>query len=278
MIDPLIGLGLRHPHYQYVMQNQPEIGWFEVHTENFLHKGGPTLQFIHAIAERYPLSLHGVGLSLGSAQDLCLEHLSRVKDLNQNLNPFLISEHLSWGAVGAYHLPDLLPIPYHQESLNLMAQHVQQVQEFLGRELLIENPSSYLTYTESDMQEVDFLVDLCEMTGAKILLDINNLFVSAHNHQWNAWQYLQTIPQEMVKEIHLAGHSLKKIDDEHFLRIDTHDHLICDEVWDLYDFAIQRLGRIPTLIEWDAQIPSFDVLMNEASKASRILHREPAYA
>lgn len=274
MIDPLIGVGLRHPHYEYVLQHQPPIGWFEVHTENFLQRGGNALGFLQSVAERYPLSLHGVGLSLGSASDLCFNHLSRIKDLVNRINPFLLSEHLSWGAVDGYHLPDLLPIPYHEKSLDIMVAHVRQVQDYLGRELLIENPTSYLTYRESEMEEVDFIIELCQMTGAKILLDLNNLFVSAHNHAWDPFQYLQTIPQQMVKEVHLAGHSIKRIDEGFFLRIDTHDDQICEEVWHLYDFTVQRLGRIPTLIEWDAKIPSFDTLMKEARKASLILQQE----
>ena len=275
MIDPLIGLGLRYPHYEFVANHLPPIGWFEVHAENFLQKGGATLSLLKSMAAHYPFSLHGVGLSLGSSTGLNIQHLQRLKHLMDAIGPFLVSEHLSWNEWNGLHVPDLLPLPYHESSLKILVKNVQYAQDVLGCELLIENPSSYLTFSESTMSEVDFLVELCQMTGAKMLLDVNNIYVSAQNHNWNAWDYIQSIPQNVVKEIHLAGHSLKILSDQSLLRIDTHDGRVCDEVWDLYALAIARFGRVPTLIEWDAHIPKFEVLMQEAMKASLILNREP---
>ena len=278
MIDPLIGLGLRQPHYELVTNHLPPIGWFEVHAENFLQKGGATPALLQSIGEHYPISLHGVGLSLGSSTGLNTLHLQRLKSLIDSIAPFLVSEHLSWNQWNGVNFPDLLPLPYHESSLKILAQNVEHAQTYLGCELIIENPSSYLEFVDSTMNEVDFLVELCQMTGAKMLLDVNNLYVSAQNHQWNAWNYIQSIPQNVVKEIHLAGHSLKILSDQSLLRIDTHDGRVCDEVWDLYRLAIQRFGRVPTLIEWDANIPNFEVLTQEAMKASTILNQECVHA
>lgn len=265
--NPFIGIGLRHPHYQKVLEDRPSIEWFEVHSENFFHNGGPTLNVLFNIREHYPISLHGIGLSLGSASGLDDNHLSRLKKLIHSMNPFLVSEHLSWNSLNEFHLPDLLPIPYNQESFNVFAKNISKTQDFLGREILIENPSSYLEYHSSDRDEAEFLVKLCQKTGAKILLDINNIFVSCSNHGWDAQNYIDKIPHDLVKEIHLAGHSSQEISPEKTLLIDTHNNSVCDEVWELYGYALQKLGSIPTLLEWDADIPSLDFLMEEASKA-----------
>ncbi len=266
-----IGIGLRHPHYQQVIDERPPVGWFEVHSENFFHLGGPAIEMLCQVRQHYAVSLHGVGLSLGSAQGIQKEHLLRLQRLIDTVSPFIISEHLSWSRVGGKTLPDLLPIPYHAESLNIFCDNVNAVQDFLGREILIENPSSYLEYTSSNQQEVDFLVTLCERTQAKILLDINNIFVSCSNHGWDAQNYLRSIPKHWVKEFHLAGHSIKTIGSNQILRVDTHDSKVCAEVWALYQLAIERFGCIPTLLEWDAQIPEFSVLMQEAALASNYL-------
>lgn len=266
-LNQLIGIGLRHPHYHEVIDSQPDIGWFEVHSENFFHLGGASLSALKTIRENYPISLHGVGLSLGSASGIDLTHLKKIKNLINQINPFLVSEHLSWSKIGNIFLPDLLPMPYTQDSLDIICQNIQQTQDYLQREILIENPSSYLEYQDCELREADFLIELCKKSGAKILLDINNIFVSAHNHQWDAKKYIDTIPAALVKELHLAGHSSKMISDNKMLKIDTHNNKVCKEVWELYVYGLNRFGQIPTLIEWDADIPELTVLLAEAKKA-----------
>jgi uncharacterized protein (UPF0276 family) len=265
--NQLIGIGLRAPHYQEVIEKRPNIGWFEVHSENFFNLGGPTLSTLKAIREHYPISLHGVGLSLGSSSPIDKKHLEKLKILIKYIDPFLISEHLSWGEIQGIHLPDLLPVPYTLDSLHCLAQNIMIAQDYLKRELLIENPSSYLEYKESEFAEENFLVKLCKKTGAKILLDINNIFVSCSNHGWDAKKYIDAIPPALVKEIHLAGHSTKIISETQILKIDTHDDKVGEEVWALYQYALTKFGLIPTLIEWDAKIPEFEILLAEAVKA-----------
>lgn len=267
IIPSPIGIGLRPLHYQQVLKERPHVGWFEVHSENFFHLGGPAIDMLTEIRQHYALSLHGVGLSLGSAQGVQIEHLIRLNALIHNVDPFLISEHLSWSRIGNVTMPDLLPVPYHAQSLEIFCDNINYTQDFLGREILIENPSSYLEYKASDQQEVDFLVSLCERTGARILLDINNIFVSCHNHGWDPIKYINSIPKDYIKELHIAGHSMKTIGTDKVLRIDTHDHPVCPEVWELYQLAIQRFGILPTLLEWDAHIPDLSFLIREASKA-----------
>jgi hypothetical protein len=266
-MNSLIGIGLRYPHYQTMLQERPSIGWLEVHSENFFQAGGPVIDQLLAIREHYPLSLHGVGLSLGSATGILKNHLERLKHLIETVEPFLISEHLSWSRVNGIYLPDLLPLPYTPESLDIFCRNLSVAQDFLGREILIENPSTYIEYRASQIEEVDFLITLCQRTGAKILLDLNNVFVSCSNHGWNALQYIDAIPTELIKEIHLAGHSLKTIAPDQTLRVDTHDNWVAEEVWDLFDYTLQKAGPKPTLLEWDAQIPALSVLINEAQKA-----------
>lgn len=262
----LIGIGLRHPHYKQVLQDQPDIGWLEVHSENFFHSAGPSIDFITSVRKKYPISLHGIGLSLGSADGLNQEHLAKLKGLVDRLDPFLVSEHLSWGYLDGIYIPDLLPVPYNQESFDVFAKNITTTQEFLGREILIENPSTYIEYKASKQHEVDFMTSLCAATGAKLLLDINNVSVSCFNHGWDVKEYINAIPIGLVKEIHLAGHSSEEIAPGKILRIDTHDRNVCPEVWDLYGHAISRFGLIPTLIEWDSKIPNLEFLLKEASK------------
>lgn len=278
-MNSLIGIGLRYPHYKQVLDERPSIGWLEFHSENFFGEGGKAVNVLCSVATHYPISLHGVGLSLGSANGIQEQHLLRLKKLIALTNPYLISEHLSWGQVEGIYMPDLLPIPYTNESLATFCQNVSFAQDFLGRTILIENPSSYIEYKASDQKEVDFLVTLCKRTGAKILLDVNNVFVSASNHGWNAKKYIDAIPVGLVAEIHLAGHSIKTLVSDQILRIDTHDQCVLQEVWDLYAYAIERFGPLPTLLEWDAKIPSLEVLINEASKALLYLQADRrAYA
>lgn len=270
----LVGVGLRQPHYAYVLENNPPLGWLEVHSENFFMKGGPALQMLNKVCELYPLSLHGVGLSLGSAEGLDQTHLSRLKECIQRFSPFLVSEHLSWSRVQDIYLADLLPLPYTEETMAVLIQNIDHAQSFLGREILIENPSSYFEYKDSTYSEADFLVTLCQRTGAKILLDINNVYVSASNHGWNATSYLNAIPSSLVGEIHLAGHSLKTFEDGTELLIDDHGASVCNEVWTLYEQAIARGICAPTLIEWDTDVPPFEILMREAARAQSLLQKK----
>lgn len=270
-LNPLIGIGLRSPHYQKIIEESPPIGWFEVHSENFFAKGGNTINLLCAISVQYPISLHGVGLSLGSADGVSNKHLKRLLSLINKIEPKLVSEHLSWGYINGTYLPDLLPIPYNQESFEIFKTNLLKTQDFLKRELLIENPSSYFEYKDSNQSEIEFLVNLCCSSGAKILLDINNIFVSSWNHGWDAKKYIDFIPAHLVKEIHIAGHSIQTLPNNQILRIDTHDNYICNEVWALYDYAIKKFGPIPTLLEWDSHIPPLEVLIKEASKANHFL-------
>ncbi|WP_232220652.1 MNIO family bufferin maturase [Legionella tunisiensis] len=263
-IHPMIGIGLRAPHYYQIVEEKPGIDWLEVHTENFMFSGGPLLDLLFSIRQHYPLSFHGIGLSLGSAQGISKEHLKRIKILLKRFEPFLLSDHLSWSSTEYAYLPDLLPIPYNKESLTVIANNIDDAQNYLQRTLLIENPSSYIEFQTSTYPEAEFLAELVKRTGAKILLDITNIFVSCFNHGWNPHEYIQAIPHEAVQEIHLAGHSVHVQDEKNSLLIDTHDDYVCQDVWELYRYAIKYTGIIPTLLEWDAAIPDLKVLLNEA--------------
>lgn len=272
--NQLIGVSLKTPHYRQFLEEKPPIGWLEVHSENFFTAGSNALSNLIALSQLYPISLHGIGLSLGSASGVQMAHLERLAKLIELVQPKFVSEHLSWGYINGVYMHDLLPVPYTDESLKVFSHNIEVVQEFLNREILIENPSSYLEYKSSSKNEADFLVEMCKITGAKILLDVNNIFVSACNHGWDARNYIDAIQKDLVKEIHIAGHSTKILSADQILRIDTHDNYVCDEVWDLYNYAIQRFGPTHTLLEWDANIPSLEVLIKEASKASVYLSLE----
>ena len=271
-LNQLIGIGLRHPHYAKIIDELPSIGWFEIHSENFF-QDGITIETLLTIRNNYPISLHGIGLSLGSASGVLEKHLVKLKKLINLVNPFLVSEHLSWGYINGIYMPDLLPIPYTQESLKIFTNNINITQNFLERNILIENPSSYLEYKASEMEEIDFLVALCKATGAYILLDVNNIYVSCFNHGWDAYKYIDKIPKDLVKEIHLAGHSSKNLDKNNIIHIDTHDNKVCSEVWKLYEYTINIFGLIPTLLEWDANIPELSILREESLKALPILEK-----
>ncbi len=270
--DPILGIGLRRPHYDAIISEDPkEIDWVEVHSENFFMQGGPALNLLTEVRKKYPISLHGIGLSLGSAEGLDTNHLLLLKNLIESIDPFLVSEHLSWGKIGQTYLHDLLPIPYNDETMQVFCQNINIAQDYLQREILIENPSSYIEFTESTYGEAEFLTTVAEKTGAKILLDVNNIYVSCFNHGWNTKEYLGAIPTKLVKEIHIAGHSNKNLGNENIFKIDTHDNYVCKEVWELYSLAIKRFGVLPTLLEWDNNIPDFNVLASEIAKA-RLYH------
>lgn len=270
-LKALIGIGLRAPHYQQMLEEQPAIGWLEVHSENFFCEGGPQLRMLSELRKTYPISLHGVGLSLGSTKGVQANHLERLAELIDRVQPFMVSEHLSWGEVGGRFIPDLLPLPYTAESLQVVCQNVNQTQEFLKRTILIENPSSYLEFKSSTFEEAAFLAEVCRKTGAKLLLDVNNVFVSCSNHGWNAKHYIDALPADLVEEIHLAGHSIKTLESQELLRIDTHNNRISNEVWDLYAYTMQKIGPRPSLIEWDTDIPELSVLLDEAHLALTLM-------
>ncbi len=271
------GIGLRAEHYDAVLQTRPSVGWLEVHSENYFGAGGKPLDYLERIRAHYPLSLHGVGLSLGSTDPLDYRHLTALKALIQRFEPALVSEHLSWGSVGGRHLNDLLPMPYTEEALSHMVTRVLQTQDVLGQSILIENPSSYLQYVESVIPEWEFLTELSQRSGCGILLDVNNIYVSARNHRFDAGAYLRAIPGPVVREIHLAGFTINRFDDGEIL-IDTHNQPVYPEVWALYRQAVQRFGAIPTLIEWDVDLPALETLVLEAEKADAILNERHAQA
>lgn len=269
-----VGIALKHQHYRAWQDSSPPVDWLEVHSENYFGGGRP-LAVLESLRADYPVSLHGVGLSLGSAGPLDLTHLDRLAELQRRIEPALMSEHLSWssasvGNTPGVYLADLLPLPYTEEALDLFCDHVAQAQERLGRRLLIENPSSYLTFEHSTIPEWEFLAAVVERSGCGLLLDVNNIYVSACNHGFDTAQYLAALPAEAVGEIHLAGHSLRHIGGRE-LRIDDHGSRVCEAVWALYARAVTLIGPRPTLIEWDSAVPPLAVLLDEAAKARRIL-------
>lgn len=264
------GIGLKPEHFTEILERHPAVGWFEVHPENYLMPGGPMPHYLGKIREHYPLSFHSVGMSLGSADGVDVHHVRRLKQLLDRFQPALVSDHLSWSRWGNTSLNDLLPMPYTEAALRLMSDNLSRVQDILGRPIAVENPSSYFDMAGTDMTEWEFLVQLVKNTGATILLDINNIFVSACNHGWEAQEYIQHIPAALVSEIHLAGHKIQATDFGE-IRIDDHGSPVCDDVWDLFSFAIRQLGRFPTLIEWDTDVPAFSVLEEEARLADDIL-------
>jgi uncharacterized protein len=264
------GIGLRFQHHQSVLETRPDVSWLEVHTENYMG-GGPSIRTLEAIRRDYPVSLHGVGLSLGSAEGLDAAHLERIRQVVRRVEPGLVSEHLSWSIVGSTYLADLLPLPMTEEALDLVCRHVEQTQNFLQRRILVENPSSYLQYKQSTMAEWDFLAAVAQRTGCGILCDVNNIYVSACNHGWDASAYLAALPAHVVGEIHLAGHTLRQVDGGQSLRIDDHGSRVAPEVWALYAQALARFGPLPTLVEWDTNVPPLPVLLGEATHAQALL-------
>ena len=265
------GVGLKPAHYRDVLEGRPDIGWFEIHAENFMGAGGPPHHFLSAIRERYPVSLHGVGLSIGSASDLDLAHLGRLRELIDRYRPGLFSEHLAWSTHDGAYLNDLLPLPYNAETLALVAKHVDQVQQALGQKMLLENPSTYVRFDESTMSELDFLAGVVKRTGCGLLLDVNNVQVSAANNNFDPSAYLEAFPVEHVGEMHLAGYEATTDDEQKPLLIDTHDRPVLADVWSLFRLAIKRAGPVPTLIEWDSNVPTWPELAAEAAKAERII-------
>lgn len=265
------GVGLKPEHYRDILESLPDIGWFEVHPENYMGAGGPPHFYLERVRSRYPLSLHGVGLSIGAAGPLSREHLQRLKRLIDRYEPGQFSEHLAWSTHDTMFMNDLLPLPYTRETLDLVADHVDETQETVGRRMLIENPSTYVAFTDSEMSEIEFLTELARRSGCGLLLDVNNVYVSAANHGYDAAAYVDAFPVELVGEVHLAGHAEIEGGDDERLLVDAHDRSVADEVWSLYRRFIQRAGPVPTLIEWDNDIPGWSRLHEEARLADAII-------
>lgn len=262
------GLGLRKEHYEAILQEQPKVDWFEILTENYLVDGGKPLHYLDRIRARYPLVMHGVSLSIGGTDPLNVDYLNRVKALADRIEPVWISDHLCWTGIDGLNLYDLLPLPYTEEALNHVVRRVGQVQELLGRRILLENVSSYVSYAESEMSEGEFLATVAEAADCLILLDLNNIYVSAHNHGFGPDEYLRHMPMERVWQFHLAGHL-----DRGDLLIDTHDRAVIDEVWALYEAAASRFGPVSAMIERDDDIPPLEGLIEELDRVRRIGER-----
>ncbi len=258
------GVGLRRDHYRSVLETRPPVGWFEIISENFMVPGGRPVRVLEQVRANYPIVMHGVSLSIGSADALDRTYLTALREMARRFEPAWISDHLCWTGVGGHNLHDLLPLPYTDEVVRYVAARIRQVQDFLGRPLLIENISSYLAFRVSEMEEWEFLRAVADEVNCGILLDINNVYVNAFNHRFDPKRYVDAIPPERVIQFHLAGHS-----DHGTYLLDTHDHPICPEVWQLYEYAVRRIGQRATLIEWDDNIPAFEVLSEAAEQARR---------
>lgn len=267
------GLGFKPEHFDDFVNRKPDIAFVEIHAENYMGDGGLSHHMIDVLRRDYALSVHGVGLSIGGEQSLDPDHLKRVAKVCNRFKPDSFSEHLAWSTHEGAYFNDLLPLPYTKATLDRVCAHVDQVQSALNRQILLENPATYVVFFESTFSETDFLREVARRTGCGLLLDINNVFVSASNHGFDATDYLQCFPLDHVLEIHLAGH----MEDQNAsprLLIDTHDRSVCPDVWSLYESVIARVGALPSLIEWDQNIPDFQTLLGEAHQASLILQRQ----
>lgn len=270
-ILPRVGVGLKPEHYDTILKTRPDIGFFEVHAENYMGAGGPPHRYLTEIRRLYPLSLHGVGLSIGSAGPLNREHLRRLALLVERYTPSLFSEHLAWSTHESSFFNDLLPVPYTAETLDRVCEHIDEVQETLACQMLLENPSTYLSFAESTYSETEFIAEVVRRTGCALLLDVNNVYISSVNQEWDARSYIDRFPLMHVREIHLAGHARQADDEGRPLLIDTHDRPVDEVVWALFAYAIKRLGPTPTLIEWDANVPEWRHLEAEVKRAEEIM-------
>jgi hypothetical protein len=264
------GIGLRFQHHQAVLDAHPDVAWMEVHTENYMG-GGSAIRCLEAFRRDIPISLHGVGLSLGSAEGLDQAHLDRIWQVAERIEPDLMSEHIAWSVSDGAYLADLLPLPMTEEALAVVCRHVDQVQSALGRRILVENPSTYMQFRHSTIPEWEFMAAVAARAGCGILCDVNNIYVSAKNHGWDPMIYLADLPPGAIGEIHLAGHTVRQLGDGNTLRIDDHASRVIGEVWSLYKAALRRFGPVPTLIEWDQNVPPLEVLVEEARHADALI-------
>ena len=267
------GAGLKGEHVAEILETRPEVGFFEVHAENYMGAGGVPHRQLESIRRDYPVSLHGVGLSIGGEGPLDRDHLKRLQALNTRYEPGLFSEHLAWSTHDATYYNDLLPVPYDEMTLQRVCDHIDEVQEVMGRRMLLENPSTYVAFDRSTMSELDFLREITRRTGCGLLLDVNNVHVSCVNHQRSAEDYIDAFPMEAVGELHLGGHAPDTDDEGRPLLIDAHDREVDQAVWALYEEVLKRSGLLPTLIEWDNDVPAWSVLLAEARAADAILGR-----
>ncbi len=266
-----VGVGYKPQHLSDILADPAPVTWLEVHAENYMGDGGPQIAQLRHLSERFPISCHGVGLSIGSEQDLDKDHLDRLKKLVAWLEPASFSEHLAWSSHETGFLNDLLPVPYDEASLARVSEHVDQVQNALGRQMLLENPSTYVQFAQSTMSETDFLAEIARRTGCGLLLDVNNVFVSATNQNYGPREYLDAFPTDLVGEIHLGGHEEDEDETGAPLLIDAHNNPVVDPVWALYDYALTQTGPVPTLIEWDNDVPAWSELAAEAQRADAAL-------
>jgi uncharacterized protein len=274
-IGALAGTSFKHEHLPAIVAGSPQRGFFEVHAENYMGAGGPPHRALEAIRRDYPISLHGVCMSIGGERPLDRAHLARFQHLVERYEPALVSEHLAWSTHETAFFNDLLPLPYTEATLSRVCDHIDLVQEAIRRPLLLENPSTYVAFAESTMSEVDFIRSVARRTGCGLLLDVNNVFVSATNHGFAALDYLSDFPLASVNEIHLAGHAEQSDDEGDLLLIDSHDRPVADAVWKLFEIVVSQCGPIPTLVEWDSNIPDWPVLKAEAAAAQKVLDRCP---
>jgi len=272
-IDGLAGTSFKHEHLPAILAQGPQRGFFEVHAENYMGAGGPPHRALETIRRDHPVSLHGVCMSIGAPQPLDQAHLVRFRNLVDRYQPALVSEHLAWSTHGNTYFNDLLPLPYTKVTLARVCDHIDEVQDAIRRPLLLENPSTYVTFAESTMSESDFIRGVARRTGCGLLLDINNVFVSATNHGFSPLQYLSEFPLVSVGEIHLAGHAEQADEEGEPLLIDSHDRPVADAVWKLFETVVGQCGAVPTLIEWDSKIPDWPILKAEAAAAQAILDR-----
>jgi uncharacterized protein len=256
------GLGLRTDHYDEILSSEPNVDWFEIISENYMVSGGKPLYYLDQFKERYPLVMHGVSMTIGTTDPLNMDYLKDLKKLAARIQPSWISDHLCWTSNGGHNTHDLMPMPYNEESLTHVVSRVKRVQDYLGCQILLENASSYITYKESNMTEWDFLSEIAEEADCLLLLDVNNIYVSGFNHGFDPKTYIDRIPSERIWQIHLAGHE----NNQNYL-IDTHDHPVIDDVWELYDYALSNIGAVSTMIERDDHIPPLAELVAELDKA-----------
>ncbi len=265
------GVGLKPEHFREILESSPDLGFFEVHAENYMVDGGPFHHYLSRIRERYPLSIHGVGLSIGGESSLDTTHLDRLANLLDRYQPESFSEHLAWASHGEVFLNDLLPVPYHEATLARVCEHIDQVQSRLKRTMLLENPATYVEFADSTMAETDFITEIVQRSGCQLLLDVNNVYVACVNHHRDPYDYIRALPLAAVGQIHLAGFASDVDAAGDTLLIDSHGSPIAQAVWELYAFALDLLGPIPTLIERDNDIPAFSVLLAEAHQAERMM-------
>ncbi len=273
------GIGLRLPHIREVVATRPPVGWLEIHPENFLANPHAT-ELLLELSQQYPISVHTVGISIGSATGIDRHHLQRLCSLIKQVDAVFVSGHLAWSVQGKEYLNDLLPLPFNSETLQIVAGHIHQIQDALGRPYIIENPSSYLGFRTSTMTEAEFLSELVSRTGCRLLCDVSNVYLSAHNMGYDAREYIDSMPADAIEEFHLGGFTPEEDESNPAteLWIDTHATPLTDSVWELYAYAVRRLGIKPTLIEWDANLPPLEVLVREASQANGIAAREVHFA